>query len=168
MKHYLFILALLSIFILGLNIVGFAQDNVTTQNNEVTKESANKEKIQHIRKLIEVTIGNNIGKQIISNMLEITKQRYPKVPQEFWAQFEEEIDLNEFMELMIPIYEKRFTDEDIVTITNFYETPTGQKMIKSLPAVFKDASAMGQEYGQRIGRRIIEKLKDKGYEERKY
>ena len=39
------------------------------------------------------------------------------------------------MNLLVPIYDKHWTDEDVKGLILFYETPLGQKMITVLPQV---------------------------------
>jgi uncharacterized protein len=41
-------------------------------------------------------------------------------------------------EEMVTIYDKHFTHPEIKDIIIFYETPTGQKMLKETPAITKE------------------------------
>ena len=41
----------------------------------------------------------------------------------------------EILDSMVPVYQKHFTKGDMDTLVAFYSTPTGQKMLRELPAI---------------------------------
>lgn len=45
----------------------------------------------------------------------------------------------------VDVYEKIFTENEILEITNFYKTETGQALIKKMPIIMQDSMAMSQE-----------------------
>ena len=45
---------------------------------------------------------------------------------------------------MIDIYVKHFSEQEIKDMIAFYKTPSGQSMVKKLPAVMNDSMMMGQ------------------------
>ncbi|MEW6209522.1 MAG: DUF2059 domain-containing protein [Acidobacteriota bacterium] len=66
----------------------------------------------------------------------------------------EKIDFAGFMEQSAyPLYDKYFTEEELKDLVAFYETPTGQKSIKVMPALFQESFQKAQEW---IGPKIIE------------
>jgi len=40
---------------------------------------------------------------------------------------------------MVPTYQKHFTKGDIDALTAFYSAPTGQKILKEMPAIMSEA-----------------------------
>ena len=101
-----------------------------------TTLSANaEEKQDDIKKLLKMTGSGELAIQVMENMVVEFKKILPQVPEEFWKKFMEEIDPNEMIELVVPIYDKYFTHEDIKTLIMFYETPVGQKYIKVMPVL---------------------------------
>src|SRR5690349_12352315 len=72
------------------------------------------EKEKDIKKLINLTVGNDVGKRLIANIIESFKKTFPKVPNEYWEKLGNEINLDEFSEKLIPLYDKNFSLEDIV------------------------------------------------------
>jgi uncharacterized protein len=40
---------------------------------------------------------------------------------------------------MVPVYRKYFTKGDVVHLVVFYSTPTGQKLIREMPAITAEA-----------------------------
>ncbi|MFM8242752.1 MAG: DUF2059 domain-containing protein [Crocinitomicaceae bacterium] len=48
-------------------------------------------------------------------------------------------------------------------IIAFYATPAGKKLSASQPAITAESMSVGQEWGARLGERVLKKLKEKGY-----
>ena len=83
-----------------------------------------------------------------------------------WDDFMAEFDINEFIEMIIPIYEKHFTHEEIKQLIAFYESPIGKKMIKVQPQLMMDSMTAGEEWGKKLIKRVKEKLREEGYEKK--
>jgi len=47
---------------------------------------------------------------------------------------------DEMIQAMVPVYQKHFTKGDIDAIVVFYSAPTGQKMLKEMPAMMSEAT----------------------------
>ncbi len=74
-----------------------------------------------------------------------------------------EVDASTLIELVIPIYDKYYTHEDIKGLLEFYTTPLGQKLIKVQPALTADSMAVGRQWGRMMGEKIGQRLIDEGY-----
>jgi len=48
-------------------------------------------------------------------------------------------DINGMLDDMIPIYQRHLTKADVAAMSAFYETPTGQKLLKEQPAMTAEA-----------------------------
>jgi hypothetical protein len=46
---------------------------------------------------------------------------------------------DELLDAMVPVYQKHFTKGDIDALVAFYSTPTGQKLLRELPAITAEA-----------------------------
>jgi hypothetical protein len=46
---------------------------------------------------------------------------------------------DEMKQSMVPVYQKHFTKGDIDALISFYSSPTGQKMLRELPAIMGEA-----------------------------
>ena len=46
---------------------------------------------------------------------------------------------DEMMQAMMPTYEKHFTKGELQALTQFYSTPTGQKILREMPAIMSEA-----------------------------
>lgn len=115
------------------------------------------------RELLEITGSANLGIQMMNQMISSFKTQAPGVPNKFWDEFMKEIDPNDILELIIPIYVKHFSISDLEQLIQFYKTPLGQKFISKLPIISQDSYTVGQEWGQKLGVKVAEKLIEGGY-----
>ncbi|MBV9075538.1 MAG: DUF2059 domain-containing protein [Acidobacteria bacterium] len=117
-----------------------------------------------IRHLIELTGAANISADALRQIIAPLKEGFPGVPDEFWDTFVKEVHSDELVDLVIPIYDKYYTRDEIHDLTLFYQSPVGQKTIKVLPKLSADAIDAGQEWGKMVADRAMRKLREKGYD----
>jgi uncharacterized protein len=74
----------------------------------------------------------------VHDMLE--KQR--NLPSDFEARMDKMMDdmlkdfpVDEYLKAVTPVYQKHFTKGDVDALVTFYSSPTGQRILKELPAV---------------------------------
>lgn len=75
----------------------------------------------------------------------------------------DDINAGEIIELVIPVYAKYLTHEEIKELIVFYESPVGRKLAVVQPRIFQESFILGQEWGQAIGEKIQQRLIDRGY-----
>ncbi len=116
-----------------------------------------------IRMLLELTGAAKLGIQIMDQMIEMFKQNMPDVPEKFWSDVMKEVKGDDLIKLIIPIYDKYFTHDDIKELIKFYNTPIGKKVIKLLPQITRESMEAGQKWGKELGEKIKNKLEQEGY-----
>jgi uncharacterized protein len=82
----------------------------------------------------------------------------PDAPAAFWETFKQELDANELMQAIIPVYQKHLTEEDIQAILVFYNTPAGKKLISAQPSIMQESMMIGQQWGQKVFMRAKQKF----------
>ncbi|MEP7264152.1 MAG: DUF2059 domain-containing protein [Bacteroidota bacterium] len=120
-------------------------------------------KTEKIKTLLEVTGSANLGVQIAKQMIDVFKGSYSNVDQKFWDEFTKEIKAEDLVNLILPIYEKYYTEEDLDQIIAFYKTPIGKKMVETLPMISQESMTAGQTWGRELGEKVVMRLKEKGY-----
>jgi hypothetical protein len=70
----------------------------------------------------------------------------------FFQKFNSKINVDALLDLVIPVYDKYLSDDDIKGLIQFYQTPLGQKAISVLPKLTSESQAQGEMLGQKIGR----------------
>jgi len=119
--------------------------------------------LEHSRELLRVMGSLKSSEQMMDMMITSFKQNMPNVPIAFWDEFKKEVNLEELIEQMAPVYVKYYTDDELVQLIAFYKTPLGQKVTEKLPLINQDSFAIGQEWGKKIGEKAAARLKEKGY-----
>ena len=76
----------------------------------------------------------------------------------FYTKLQSKLNTDEFVGLIIPIYDKYLTTEDIDGLTQFYESPLGQRALKVLPQIVQEAQAAGFQWGQRMGQEAAQEV----------
>jgi hypothetical protein len=144
--------SMLALFTLALLSVGAAMAQAPAGSTAAKR--------QDIRKLLEATGAAKIGQQIAAQMLPMFKQGNPQVPQKFWDEVAKEFDANSMIELVIPIYDKHLTHEDIKGLLAFYQSPLGRKMAAVTPQITQESMQVGQQWGMQVAQRVQKRLEE--------
>jgi hypothetical protein len=124
-----------------------AQSNASGQR---TKEDA-------VRDLVKMTGAADMGRQMMVEMRPALQQAIPGLPDSFWEAFMAEVKPDEMTALIVPVYSKYFTLDELEQLIVFNKTPLGQKVIATMPVVMKECMAAGQEWGRELGERAYRK-----------
>jgi hypothetical protein len=116
-----------------------------------------------IRKLIEVTGAAQMGKQVMDTLFQQVKPLYPSVPGELWDELASLFTPGEMVELVVPIYDKHFDQEELEALLAFYESPTGRKLLSKMPAVMQESVGVGNAWGQKKALELMKRLTERGF-----
>ena len=133
------------------------------QQPRTNNVASDKQLAASIRELIVVTNGRQLAEQILNQLFPSLEALAPSVPKDVWEQLRAGIHTDELIELIVPIYAKYYSKEDIEGLIKFYQSPLGQKLIANQSAIVRDSQAAGQEYAKEVVGRVISQLKEKGY-----
>lgn len=126
---------------------------LAAQRPETPKERA-------IRRLLVLTGASQLGKQVMTQMVTTMKGVLPQVPDSFWERFMREVRPEELTDLIIPIYDRHFSYDDIRQLIAFYESPIGRKFVGQLPQLTQESMTAGQAWGRQLGLRITQELQN--------
>lgn len=68
--------------------------------------------------------------------------------------------IDEYLDAVAPVYQKHFTKGDVDALVAFYSTPTGQKMLKEMPAIMSDAMQASMPIMQKMMAKAIQQAQD--------
>jgi hypothetical protein len=125
--------------------------------------SQTSEKEAEIIKLLELTDVKNLAEQIFDLYIPQLQTLVPSVPREFWDLFRANIDFEDFIKAYIPLYDRHYTLEEIRAMIAFYESPVGKKVIEVTPLMTAESMSIGQEWGLKMGQKLLEEMKRSGY-----
>jgi hypothetical protein len=86
----------------------------------------------------------------------------PNVPESFWADFSKKANPNELIDLVVPIYDRHLSSDDVKGLVAFYQTPPGKNFIAAQPKITQESMTAGQEWGRTIAQRVIDELQKQG------
>jgi len=124
----------------------------------MSSRDEDKEKDAATRRILAATHAGDMGKQIMQALAD-QLAKLPSLPAGFMDKFMSEVDVNELVEMTVPIYKKHYDLETLQAVANFYESPVGKKFIAEQAVVVAEATAAGQEWGQSIAKRVVAAMK---------
>lgn len=122
-------------------------------------------------------MGLQLSELYIQSMTQLYKQNNPNVnplvydilADEIKTTIDEEFVQKDVMaEIMYPLYDQHFTQEELQTLVEFYQTDLGKKVTRVMPMITKEALTAGQKIGAGLGKivqeRFEQRLKAEGIE----
>ena len=120
-------------------------------------------KRQDIIRLLEVSNVRSQASQMFDLMLPDLITLAPNAPSAFWNSFKSRLDIDSFVNLFIPIYDRYFSHDDIRSLIEFYESPIGRRLLDVTPSMSQESYRIGQEWGEKTAIDIINELIKQGY-----
>ena len=138
----------------------------TAPAGPATATSATKD--AKIRELINLMGTPKVAVAMMRSQVASLKRLMPFPPaaqDDFEKEFLAAVNTRELVDLIVPIYDRHFSEQDIDGMLAFYRSPLGQRFIKALPQVTAESQKVGEEWGKglgmKVGRKIGERL-DRG------
>jgi len=136
--------ALLILFIVAALGAVFAQQ--APGDSPATKEDVEKLFVtMHVREQMH-NMMEVMSKQSRQMAQEALRKRVPELSQreldridEMTDRIQKGVDFDGMIDDMVPIYQRHLTKEDVAAMEAFYETPTGQKMLREQPEMTAEA-----------------------------
>ncbi len=127
---------------------------------------SSKEYTNILKQYFKITATDKVYTNVVNQMFDANIKQIPSIGKEVWNELREEFiktSLDDLAEMLTPIYSKYLTVDDIKSMIAFFKTPVGKKYAKNTPLIMQESMAIGQEWGQKIGRDLIKKMTEKGY-----
>ncbi len=120
-----------------------------------------------IHRLLQLSGSAKLAQQMIDAMIPSFQKMLPGAPAGFWDEFQKQVDPQELVEMIVPIYKQHLTHDDVRGALAFYESPAGQHLVASQPAILRDSMAAGQQWGQKLAQRAMERIQQAKAKEKK-
>src|SRR5205823_10640243 len=125
--------------------IGWPQQ-ASSNNPAATKEDVEKLfTTLHLREMMQniMTTSMQQSKQIARDTI---KQKQPELTEEqlkrmdaLMDNFVKTLDLSGILDDVIPVYQRHLTKQDVSAMLAFYDSPTGQKILREQPAMMAEA-----------------------------
>lgn len=123
---------------------GTSQPNASKRQQELIDELVD---VMHMDRLVMQSVDAMLEEMLKSLSADAPDPVESKaLADHFRELIRQQIDFKAFTrDVMTQTYPKYFNDEDLEQIVAFYRSPTGQKMLASMPALMRDGARLGQE-----------------------
>lgn len=131
-----------------------------------TSLSAQDAYTQKVKEYLDASGTLEAFKVVMPAMLKNFKEAYPQVPAEFWDEASKEFSdaaISDLVTMLAPVYKNHLTIEDLNEFIKFYHSPSGKKLAQNTTAISMESMQVGQDWGRKIGEKVVARLKEKGY-----
>lgn len=127
------------------------------------KSQATDEQVYHLLEIMDTESQFMTGLEMTLAMQEQSGQT-AMLPDGFKEEFIKEAKTGfktDLLPKMMVIYQNKFTADEIIELTEFYKSDTGQLLLDKMPIVQAEAANAGMIWGQQLGMKVAEKLMSK-------
>lgn len=131
---------------------------------------------EDIERLLQLTgalaVGSQMSDTAAAQMSEAIKAARPDLPPKLLVILREEVNavvrenLSAYMDSIVPVYAKYYTHAEIKALIRFYQSDVGRKTIRIMPALVRETTALGRQWGEALGpqirRRVMQRFKAEG------
>lgn len=135
-------------------------------NNTFAQEEISDDYKNAVKKMLQLAGSESTFKVALEQMIQLFKQQKSQVPESVWDELSIEfskVSIDDLMNMLVPVYHKHFTIDDIKQLIAFYESPIGKKYAEKTPLISKESMQAGADWGRLLGQKVVERLKEKGY-----
>jgi uncharacterized protein len=127
--------------------------------------TVDKTKAENIRTLLNLTKSAQMGQKIMDEMVGSYRKALPSVPAAFWDTLSKDLsgDLDRLSGLLIPVYDRHFTNNEIKDLIVFYKTPTGTKLLTEQVGIMQESLSIGELWGRGIADKVKKRLEARKY-----
>ena len=120
--------------------------------------------IRHLMDLTQTSkMGDSLSAYVTNQVREALSQAVPpdrlaKLMDGFSQKMVTVAPASAVTDAAIPIYARAFSMEDIQAISQFYESPLGQRVVKALPEVARDSEELGVQMEQKGAMKVLQEM----------
>lgn len=125
----------------------------------------------HVREQMQFVM-ESVAKQQRTMIRESMKKRMPNLTEaeldrmdEYSTEILKEMPFDAMLDDMIPVYQKHLTKDDIEAMSAFYASPTGQKMLREMPAMTSESMQAASPRIQAMMEKIMDRAEQRTREE---
>lgn len=101
---------------------------------------------------------------VVTQMIDMEKKNYTGIiDNAFWDGFEAKVlekGFSDLYDLLLPIYKKHFTIEDLDGFITFYKSDIGRRLIEKTPALMQESMQAGAQWGTELAQIVLEEMEN--------
>jgi uncharacterized protein len=109
------------------------------------------------RRMFQDTGGAALAKQALDSMA-ASFRKMPGLPPGFIDRFLANADVNDLVDIVVPIYARECDRETMIAAIRFYESPQGRILTSKMPAMTEQSMIAGRAWGKAVAEKTIQQL----------
>lgn len=101
-----------------------------------------------VRLLVERMGAETLAAEMLDGMLGSLQAAIPGLPDDFWQRLRTEARLEDLVDAVAGVYAAHFTEKEIAELLAFYDSETGQKLVRLQPRIQRECLLRGSEWGR--------------------
>jgi uncharacterized protein len=85
---------------------------------------------------------------------------------QFMTDIMKDMPVNELLDDMIPVYQKHLSKSDVGAMDAFYSSPTGQKLLREMPAMTAESMQAANPHMQAMMEKVMNRVEEEAQQER--
>lgn len=120
-------------------------------------------KEKSIRTLLALTGSAKLGQQVMDQIIETFRRGSTNAPPAFWDEMRRKLKADEMVDMIVPIYARYYSKQELDQLITFYRSPIGRKVAATLPMIVRESMAVGQQWGRAKAQEVIAEMKKRNY-----
>ena len=129
----------------SLILVSCANTDTAIKSDDYYSFAASKnqsEKQKLVLELLSLLNAKQQSEEVLNSMIK-------SMPYDVRDTLKKAFDADEMINLIVPVYEKYLTEDDLRAAISFYKSPAGKKLLKAQPMIMKDSIIVMKVYAQK-------------------
>lgn len=118
---------------------------------------------QDVRALLKITGVESEAEMMVQQMGSMLKMRNPKIPDADIIALMKKVSTAGFINAVVPVYKKHFTQAEIKELLKFYNSPVAKKMAQKAQVISQESSPSAKAWFEKEGKKMKAALEAKGY-----
>ena len=117
---------------------------------------ANPATAAQIRKLLDLPGATRNANLMVGRMIDQIKLQAPSFfPQDVWADMQQSFQHLDAESLMVPYFQKYYSQPDVEKAIAFYESPAGKRLVAVQPVIMQKTQSIVMARAQEIGHQVL-------------
>jgi hypothetical protein len=109
-----------------------------------------------IRKFLELTNAKqhaiDFGQQVSENLTFVLQKNLSpgehaeEISERVASELSERLNSDDFIVQLVPVYDRAFSEEELLSINQFYESPAGRRLLEVTPTVMEEAGEITENW----------------------
>ncbi len=111
-----------------------------------------------IRQVIDATGATRNAQENVDQMIDMLRKASPDTPELLWVRLREKVDPREIFDIVVAVYDRHYSLEEIRGLLAFYESPAGKVFLREMPKANQEVEQEIEAWSGRVATELIQEL----------